>query len=286
MPINPDKLLALQILDIEQSYTEKDTILYALGIGLGQDPIDENQLAFVYEKGLKAFPTFANNLGYSPFWLRDLDTGIDFNKVVHGEHSLTLHRPIPVRGHVIGKGRLLDVIDKGPGRGALLLSERLIVDAASGDLIATILQTTFCRGDGGFGGPAREQPAPHPIPNRAPDAVCDLPTRPETALIHRLSGDLNPLHAEPAYAREAGFDRPILHGLATFGVAAHAILKTMCDYDPARLAAIAGRFSAPVFPGETIRIEMWRDGPVVSFRASVVERGATAMNNGRVELRE
>jgi acyl dehydratase len=127
---------------------------------------------------------------------------------------------------------------------------------------------------------------PHPIPNRAPDAVCDLPTRPETALIHRLSGDLNPLHAEPAYAREAGFDRPILHGLATFGVAAHAILKTMCDYDPARLAAIAGRFSAPVFPGETIRIEMWRDGPVVSFRASVVERGATAMNNGRVELRE
>ena len=129
MPIDPAKLLALKVPDIEQRYTEKDTILYALGIGLGQDPVDEHQLAFVYEKNLKAFPTFADNLGYSPFWLRDLDTGIDFSKVVHGEHSLTLHRPVPVRGHVVGKGRMLDVIDKGPGRGALLLSERTIVDA-------------------------------------------------------------------------------------------------------------------------------------------------------------
>lgn len=286
MPLDPEKILALKIPDIDHRYTEKDTILYALGIGLGQDPVDERQLVFVYEKGLKAFPTFANNLGYSPFWLRDLGTGIDFSKVVHGEHSLTLHKPIPPSGHVIGRGRMLDVIDKGPGRGALLISERLIVDADSGDIIATIVQTAFCRGDGGFGGEKREQPAPHAIPERAPDAVCDLPTRPETALIHRLSGDYNPLHAEPAYAREAGFDRPILHGLATFGVAAHAILKTMCDYDPARLVSIAGRFSAPVFPGETIRVQMWRDGPIVSFRAHGVESGALAMNNGRVELRE
>lgn len=286
MPLDPEKLLALKIPDIDHRYTERDAILYALGIGLGQDPVDERQLAFVYEKNLKAFPTFANNLGYSPFWLRDLDTGIDFNKVVHGEHSLTLHKPIPVRGHVIGRGRMLDVIDKGAGRGALLISERLIVDAETGDVIATILQTTFCRGDGGFGGEKREQAAPHAIPDRAPDAVCDLPTRPETALIHRLSGDTNPLHAEPAYARQAGFDRPILHGLATFGIAAHAILKTMCDYDPARFGSIAGRFSAPVFPGETIRVEMWRDGRIVSFRAHAVESGALAMNNGRVELRE
>ncbi|MGE3144955.1 MAG: MaoC/PaaZ C-terminal domain-containing protein [Pseudorhodoplanes sp.] len=286
MPIDPKKLLALQIPDIDHRFTEKDTILYALGIGLGQDPMDVRQLAFVYEKELKAFPTFANSLGYSPFWLRNLDTGIDFNKVVHGEHSLTLHRPVPVRGHVIGKGRILDVIDKGPGRGALVLSERRIVEAQSGAEIATVLQTTFCRGDGGFGGAKREQDAPHPIPAREPDAACVLATRPETALIHRLSGDLNPLHAEPAYARAAGFERPILHGLASFGIAAHAILKTMCDYDPARLRSIAGRFSAPVVPGESIRVEMWRDGRVVSFRASSVESGALAMSNGRAELRE
>ncbi len=146
------------------------------------------------------------------------------------------------------------------------------------------MQTTFCRGDGGFGGPPREQLPVHPIPERAPDLVCDLPTRPETALIYRLSADPNPLHAEPAVAKAAGFPRPILHGLATYGVAGHAILKSLCGYDPARLTSIAGRFSAPVFPGETIRTELWRDGTVVSFRARVVERDVVAINNGRAEI--
>jgi acyl dehydratase len=124
----------------------------------------------------------------------------------------------------------------------------------------------------------------HTIPERAPDATCDLPTRPETALIYRLSGDPNPLHVDPAVAKAAGFPRPILHGLATFGIAGHAILKRLCGYDPARLSAIAGRFSAPVFPGETIRTEMWRDGTVVCFRARVLERDVIALNNGRAEI--
>jgi acyl dehydratase len=147
-----------------------------------------------------------------------------------------------------------------------------------------VTQTIFCRGDGGFGGPPRQTPPPHPIPARAPDAVCDLGTRPEMALIYRLSGDYNLLHADPAVARAAGFDRPILHGLGTFGVSGHAVLKTLCGYDPARLISFAGRFSAPVFPGETIRTEMWRDGAVVSFRARVVERDVVAINNGRAEV--
>ena len=145
-------------------------------------------------------------------------------------------------------------------------------------------QTIFCRGDGGFGGPPRQSPPPHPIPSRAPDAVCDFGTRPEMALIYRLSGDYNPLHAEPAAAKAAGFERPILHGLGTFGVSGHALLKTMCGYDPARLKSFSCRFSAPVFPGETIRTEMWRDGPVVSFRARVVGRDVIAINNGRAEV--
>ena len=119
-------------------------------------------------------------------------------------------------------------------------------------------QTTFCRGDGGFGGPKRETPPPHALPARAPDGVCDLPTRPEMALIYRLSGDTNALHVDPDFAKAAGFPRPVLHGLATFGVAGHALLKAVCGYDPARLTAMAGRFSAPVFPGETIRTEFWR----------------------------
>ncbi len=176
------------------------------------------------------------------------------------------------------------MIDKGEGKGALVYSERKVTDKASGELLATLTQTTFCRADGGFGGPPREAPAPHPLPERAPDLVCDLPTRPEMALIYRLSGDVNPLHAEPEFAKAAGFPRPILHGLATFGVAGHALLKSVCGYDPARLAAMAGRFSAPVYPGETIRTEIWRDGKVVSFRARVLERDVVAINNGRAEI--
>jgi acyl dehydratase len=223
-------------------------------------------------------------LGHPGFWIRDRDTGIDHVKLVHGEQGLVLHQPIAPRGSVVGKTRVTDIIDKGPGKGALVYSERTVTDRENGALIATLTQTTFCRGDGGFGGPMRETPAPHPIPERAPDLLCDLPTRPEMALIYRLSADPNPLHVDPDVAKAAGFPRPILHGLATFGVAGHALLKSVCRYDPARLRAIAGRFSAPVFPGETIRTEMWRDGGVVSFRCRVVERDAVVINNGRAEV--
>ncbi|MGC1280890.1 MAG: MaoC family dehydratase, partial [Xanthobacteraceae bacterium] len=171
------------------------------------------------------------------------------------------------------------------GKGALVLSERKITDKASGETIATITHTMFCRGDGGFGGPRREAPVPHELPPRAPDAVCDLATRPEAALIYRLSGDLNPIHSEPAVAKQAGYPRPIMHGLGSFGTAAHAVLKVFCAYEPKKLAAFAARFSAPVFPGETLRTEMWRDGDVVSFRSRVVERDVIAVNNGRAAVR-
>jgi acyl dehydratase len=284
MPLDYRKLMALDIPPIEHTYGPKDAMLYALGLGLGQDPTNEAELRFVYEKNLRTLPTFAVVLGYSPYSFRRPELGITWSHVVHGEHGLTLHAPVPSEGTVVGQVRILDVIDKGEGRGALIHSERSITDKASGALLATIAQTTFCRADGGFGGPRRETPPPHAIPDRAPDAVCDLATRPETALIYRLSGDVNPLHAEPAFAREAGFPRPILHGLATFGVAGHALLKSLCGYEPARLTAMAGRFSAPIFPGETIRTEMWRDGNVASFRARVVERDVVAINNGRAEL--
>lgn len=284
MPLDADRLLALDIPDVEHSYTEKDCILYALGLGLGQDPVDEDELAFVYEKDLKALPTFALVQGYSAYWLRRPEVGVTWAKVVHGEQGLVLHKPVQPKGTVIGRTRVLDVVDKGEGRGALVFSERRIIDKASGELLATLSQTTFCRGDGGFGGQGRETPPPHVPPPRAPDAVCDLLTRPEMALLYRLSGDANPLHAEPAFARAAGYPRPILHGLATFGISGHAMLKTFCGYDPARMTAMVGRFSAPVFPGETIRTEMWRDGAVVSFRARVLERGVIAVNNGRAEI--
>jgi acyl dehydratase len=284
MAIVYEKLLALDIPQVVQTYTEKDAILYALGLGLGHDPLNADELPFVYEKSIKLLPTFAVVLGWPGFWARDLDSGIDWVKLVAGEQGLVLHRPLAPRSTVVGKTRVTEIIDKGAGKGALVYSERVVVDQATGERIATATQTTFCRGDGGFGGPARESPPVHALPERAPDTTCDLPTRPETALIYRLSGDPNPLHVDPAVAKAAGFPRPILHGLATFGIVGHVILKCLCDYDPARLSAIAGRFSAPVFPGETIRTEMWRDGTVVSFRARVLERDVIALNNGRAEI--
>ena len=284
MTINYDKLLALRIPEVEQTYGPKDCMLYALGLGFGLDPLDEEQLAFVYEKNLKVLPTMAVVLGYPGFWVKNLDTGIEWVKVLAGEHSFRLHRPLAPSGVIIARTRVTEIIDKGAGKGAVMYSERIIEDKTSGARIATIEQTTVCRGDGGFGGPPRVQRPAHPIPDRAPDLVCDLPTRPEMALIYRLSGDPNPLHADPGIARAAGFPRPILHGLGTFGVAGHAILKRLCGYDPSRLKAMAGRFSAPVFPGETIRTELWRDGEVVSFRARVLERDVVALNNGRAEV--
>ena len=284
MAIDYDKLLALKIPEVEHTYTDKDTILYALGVGFGYDPLDANQLAYVYEKNLKALPTLAAVLGYPGFWVRNLDTGIDWVRIVNGEQAITLHKPLAPTGTVIGRSKILDIIDKGAGKGALVYTERKVSDKVSGALIATVTQTTFCRADGGFGGPKRESPPVHKVPEREADRVCALPTRPEMAMIYRLSADRNPLHIDPAVAKAAGFERPILHGLATFGVVGHAVLKSVCDYDSTRLKSFGGRFSAPVFPGETIRTEMWHSGNVVSFRARSVERDVVVMDNGRAEV--
>ena len=283
MPIDPDKLLSLKFPDTEKSYTQKDVMLYALGIGLGQNPTYPHELAFVYEKNLKVLPTFAVVLGFEPFLLRG--TGITFEMTVHGEEHLTLHRPLATSGTIVARHIIDDVIDKGAGKGALLLMRRLIFDKTTGAPIATIRQSVFCRGDGGFGN-VRPSPPAHAIPERASDLVCDLSTRPEMALVYRLSADVNPLHADPEVAKAAGFPRPILQGLGTFGVADHALLRSVCGYDPARLSEIAGRFSGPVFPGETLRTEIWRteaqrDGEVVSFRSRVIERDVVVINNGR-----
>jgi acyl dehydratase len=224
-------------------------------------------------------------LSNPPFWIRDHAKGVDWPKVVHGEQSIRLHRSVPPSGKVVAKLRVRDVIDKGIGKGALIVSERALKDAETGDLIATVTHTAFCRGDGGFSAAPRKGVSAHSMPDRRPDMVCDLPTRPETALIYRLSGDLNPLHAVPSHARAAGYERPILHGLATFGFVGHAILRAVCAYDPDRIIAMQGRFSAPIFPGETIRTEMWQDGAMLSFQARTVERDVIVIGNGRAELR-
>jgi acyl dehydratase len=282
--IDYKKLMAWPFPDLEHTYTARDTILYALGLGCGSDPTDAQDLRFVYEEGLLALPTLAVVLGYPGFWLKDSETGVDWRKVLHGEQGLVLHAPLPAEGTIIGRTRIIEIFDKGD-KGSLMLSERDVIDKASGKVLATLSATAVLRGDGNFGGPAGPVPPPHALPDREPDACLDLPTLPQAALIYRLSGDYNPLHADPRVAASAGFKRPILHGLCTYGVAARAVLKLCCDNDPAALARFDVRFSAPVYPGETIKTEIWRDGGRISFRARVVERDVVVLNNGLAEVR-
>jgi acyl dehydratase len=278
--IDYDKLKNWRFAPVEQRYSARDTMLYALGLGCGSDPMDASDLPFVYEEGLQALPTMAVVLGSPGFWLKDPATGVDWKRLLHGEQGLILHKPLPAAGTVIGRTRVTEIVDKGPGKGALMFSERDVVDAATGETLCTLTATTFLRGDGGFGGPAGPAPEPHRLPERAPDMAVDLPTLPQAALIYRLSGDYNPLHADPEVAAVAGFPRPVLHGLCTFGVVGRALLKACGHNAPPSLQKMQARFSAPVFPGETIRTEMWRDGTSVSFRACVVERDIVVLNNG------
>lgn len=294
MGIDYAKLKAWPFGAVEQTYAYKDSMLYALSLGLGADPLDAGQLRFVFEADLLALPTQAVVLGHPGFWAKHPDSGIDWVRLLHGEQGLRIHKPLPPRGTVIGHSAVTRIVDKGPGKGALVLTERLLTDKASGDLLATIEQLTFCRGDGGYSmpdaghpeGQPSDPPPPSPpaVPGGEPDIVCDLGTRPEAALIYRLSADLNPLHADPQVAAAAGFPRPILHGLATYGVAGHAILKCCCDYRPERLAALNARFTAPVFPGETLRTEIWRRDGHALFRTRVLERDTVVLNNGYAEF--
>jgi acyl dehydratase len=290
MAIDPRHLLTRRFAPLTQAYSARDTQLYALGVGLGADPLDAGALRYVYEgaggDALMALPTLANVLAYPGFWARESDTGIDWQRLVHAEQQLVLHALLPARGCVVGHNRVTALWDKGAGKGALMQQQREVRDAATDALLATVTQLTLLRGDGGFGpgGSDGAPPKPHVIPERAPDAVCDLPTLPQAALIYRLSGDLNPLHADPAVAQAAGFERPILHGMATMGVAAHAVLRTLLDYDATRFAAMRVRFTAPALPGDTLRTELWVDGNVVSLRTTALERDVVVLNNARVDL--
>ena len=279
MAIHYETLLNFPIPDERQHLTRRDAAFYALSVGVGQDPLDERQLDFVdARRAMRALPSMAVVLGHAGFWLADPRTGVDAVRLLHGEQGIVLHRPLPVAGEIVGRTRVAGLVDKGEGKGALLYLEKQLLDAASEDVLATLQSTIVLRGDGGFGGPPGPVRPPHPAPQGEPDLTVDLPTRPEQALYYRLNGDDNPLHSDPETAARAGFPRPILHGLCTLGVVAHALLRALGGYDPARFRQLDLRFSAPVFPGETIRTEIWWDG---AFRARAVERDVIVVSNGR-----
>lgn len=282
--LNYAKIRAWRSGEVRHAYTARDTILYALGVGAASDPLDLRQLRLVYEKDLAALPTMASVLASPGAWMRDnAELGIDFAKMVHGEQSVQLHDALPPSGVLIGKSRVSRLVDKGDGKGAIMHVEKELWTETGNQLVAVCEQLLFLRGNGGFsksGGGDEPAAAPTPVPDRAPDQVVTLSTRPDQAVLYRLSGDLNPLHIDPGIAAKAGFPRPILHGLATYGFACRGLVEAFCDGDPAGLKSMRARMSAPVFPGDTIRLECWRVDGRIAFQARVAERDVTVLSHG------
>lgn len=278
--MNLAALRSYEIPSRDHDYTVTDTILYALGLGYGSDPLDERQVSFVYEDGLKVVPSMCNTIAHPGFWINRPELGIDWIKVLHGEQSFVMHNPLPPSGRVRGTYRIVGIEDKGPGKGAIMTLEKTLTDRDSGVVYFTVTQTIFMRGDGGQGGFGVPIATPIALPERVADAVVDVPTMPQIALIYRLSGDLNPIHASPATALKAGFERPILHGLCTMGLATRALVASVCRGDPERLKSMYVRFSKPVFPGETIRTEIFHEADNVRFRCRSVERDLVVLDRG------
>lgn len=284
MPLNPRTLLEWPFAPVHQDYGRDDAIRYALSVGLGADPMDERQLAYLVADRKAVLPTFTTVLAVPGPWTADPRTGVTRGRLVHGEQAVRLFRPLPASAQVVSQPRVVAVSDRGVERGAVIHVERDLRDAASGELLARLHSASVCRGDGGFGGEEVEPRARHEIPQRPCDVSIELPTARSAALLYQLNGDRNPLHTEPAYAARAGFASPILHGLCTFGMTAQALQGLLGDYRDDAIGEIGGRFSAPVIPGDTLRVDVWRQGDAASFRVWAVERGAKVLDNGLVRL--
>lgn len=282
-PLDRDTLLAYSIPVARDDYDPRDAILYALGVGAGLSA-EVDETTFLFERQLQVLPTMALVLGTPGFWPMDPKSGLNWPAILHGEQRLRLYVPLDPDGTLIGETRVTDLADKGAGKAALVRAAKQ-VRTPGGVLVAESSETWVVRGAGGFGGardlPGESLPA---VPRRDPDFEIALPTSRAQAAIYRLSGDRNPLHIDPATARAAGLDRPILHGLSTMGVVARALIHVCGQGDAAALREIALRFTAPVYPGETIRTQIWQNGTTLQFRADVVERDLRVIDNGVAQI--
>jgi acyl dehydratase len=277
MPLDYDTVRNWQLPVIVNELTDRDLMLYALSVGFGQNHLDERELRYCYEEDLLAVPTMGSVIGYPGFWPKTPGTTIDWLHVVHGEQTVQLHQAMPTTGTIESRTEVKAIVDKGPDIGAVIFQERELYHRESKSVMASVEHVTFCRGDGGFGGGDVVVRPKLAIPSLAPDAQYETVTLSQAALMFRLQGDRNPLHADPAVAKAAGYPSPILHGLVSYGVAGHAILATICDYDSTLLRSVRGRFVSPVYPGETLLTEIWCSDGGVIYRVSVVERSVTVM---------
>jgi len=283
MTLHYETLKKWKIKDIERTYSAKDSILYALGIGIGQDPLDENQLQFVLEDRLRTLPAMSVVLAYPPLWYWERGTTVNPLKVVHAEQGFVMHRPLPVSGTVIGKTQITAIIDKGISVGALLRTENQLIDKKDQGLICTVISASMARGDGGCGGDSDDQKE-YEFPSRLPDAQISISTLPQAALLYRLSGDFNPLHADPKHALKAGFSRPILHGRMSFGLANWALIQAFCPTQPEQLIEMSARFAKPVIPGETLLTKMWRKDKKIWFCSEIVGSNKSVLTRGEALL--
>ena len=283
MPVTYDQLMALREIDTPHAYTERDSLLYAVSIGMGRDPLNEAELDYLYEKrALKVVPSQAIVVSRQRLtW----NVGLDVEKFLQGENRLQLFRPMPPQAQLLASSRILEVYDKGP-KGCLLELETVTRLADTGEALFRLESIIFARGDVGVGGLKRKAPEPHPMPTRAPDIVRRAQTRPDQALLYRLNGDRNLVHIDPRVAREAGFPRPILHGACTYAIAGREVLAAVCNYDHQLIEHLDVRYTAVVLPGETVETQIWVDGPVVSFRSRVPERDVVVIDHGRCVLRQ
>jgi acyl dehydratase len=262
----------------EKSWTAADVLLYALGVGAGQaDPLAE--LEFTTENSIgvqaKVLPTFGNMItgGGRGRSLGDFDPAA----FVHAEQAFTLHRPLPTAGTSRSVSRVAGIYDKGSA--ALVVTESAAVDAATGEPLVTARGSIFIRGEGGFGGD-RGPGQDWAMPSGAPDEQVTYRTRPDQALLYRLTGDRNPLHSDPKFAARGGFARPILHGMCTYGYTGRALLHAVCGSEPARFQSMEGRFTRPVIPGDELTVSIWADGGTAYFRTA--SNGVPVLDRGRL----
>jgi len=279
MPINPDAVGATSN-PVERSWSSTDCLLYALGVGAGTLDALDFELEFTTENSAdrpqKVLPTFAAVVGGGGPPLATLGS-FDPAMLVHGEQSIELFGPIPPEGKVRATGVVAGIYDKGSG--ALVVTKSTSVDARSGEPRFASTTSLFVRGEGGFGGDRGPSSSAGPLPGREPDEVVTYATRADQALLYRLSGDRNPLHSDPVFAKRAGFDRPILHGLCTYGFTGRALLHAVCGSDPTRFRSMAGRFSRPTYPGDTLTISIWDEEDGMRFRTDN-QRGETVIDSG------